>query len=169
MRFAVPADTRYPKSARATPLLHREAAMGLLYLTRWPALPAQLTERDRLVHRLCTLLSSRPRAPHLIHLLVQAPKDDVQAALRTLLQSGCIHIGRTATAPCSASRPQAARASAPAATPNEAASSARPSATIAPLAAVSPRSPAPPTTPVAPVVPVASITRWGRLWSRLST
>lgn len=162
MSPAAPADTRYPKPARATPPLHREATIGLLYLTRWPALPAQLTERDRLVHRICTLLSSKPRASHLIHLLVQAPKDDVQAALRTLLQTGCVHIGHSATESGSARRPQAVREPAPAASPDAAAASAHPSATAAPTPSVSAASTA------STAMPVSPATRLGKLWSRLS-
>ncbi|MDH1291099.1 hypothetical protein N5C43_07480 [Comamonas terrigena] len=159
------ADTRRPKSTRATEPLHREATIGLLYLTRWPALPAQLTERDRLVHRICTLLSSKPRASHLIPPLVQAPKDDVQAALRALLQTGCIHIGRSATESCSASRPQAVREPAPAATPDAAAASAHPSATAAPVSSVSSVSPV---SAASPTLPASPATRLGKLWSRLS-
>ncbi len=163
MSPAAPADTRYPKPARATPPLHREATTGLLYLTRWPALPAQLTERDRLVHRICTLLSSKPRASHLIHLLVQAPKDDVQAALRALLQTGCIHIGRSATESCSARRPQAVRDRdrnpAPAADTDAAVASAHPSVTAAATPSVSAAS---------PPLPASPATRLGKLWSRLS-
>ncbi len=156
------ADTRRPKSTLATEPLHREATIGLLYLTRWPEQLTQLTERGQLVHRICTLLSSKPRASHLIHLQVQAPKDDVQAALRALLQSGCIHMGRSATGSCSASRPQAVREPAPAATPDAAAASAHPSATAAPVSSVSPVSAASPTLPASPA------TRLGKLWSRLS-
>ena len=122
------ADTRRPKLTRATSMLHREATIGLLYLTRWPALPAQLTERDRLVHRICTLLSNKPRASHLIHLLVQAPKDDVHAALRTLLQTGCVHIGRASTVPGTGNFPLAPQAPMPAPVPSKVASSALPSA-----------------------------------------
>ncbi|WP_291589147.1 hypothetical protein [Comamonas sp. UBA7528] len=163
MSPAAPADTRYPKPARATPPLHREATIGLLYLTRWPALPAQLTERDRLVHRICTLLSSKPRASHLIHLLVQAPKDDVQAALRTLLQTGCVHIGHSATESGSARRPQATRDRdrnpAPAADTDAAVASAHPSVTAAATPSVSATS---------PTLPASPATRLGKLWSRLS-
>lgn len=156
------ADTRRPKSTRATEPLHREATIGLLYLSHWPEQLTQLTERDRLVHRICTLLSSKPRASHLIPPLVQAPKDDVQAALRALLQSGCIHIGRSATGSCSASRTQAVREPAPAASPDAAAASARPSATAAPTPSVSAASMA------STAMPVSPATRLVRLWSRLS-
>jgi len=156
------ADTRRPKSTRATEPLHREATIGLLYLTHWPEQLTQLTERDRLVHRICTLLSSKPRASHLIPPLVQAPKDDVQAALRALLQTGCIHIGRSATGSCSASRPQAVREPAPAASPDTAAASAHPSATAAPTPSVSAASTA------STAMPVSPATRLVRLWSRLS-
>lgn len=165
------ADTRRPKSTRATEPLHREATIGLLYLTHWPEQLTQLTERDRLVHRICTLLSSKPRASHLIPPLVQAPKDDVQAALRALLQTGCIHIGRSATESCSASRPHPVHAPAPAATLDEAASSIRPSATSAPatpVSSVSPLHPAMPASPASPALPTTPTTRLGKLWSRLS-
>ena len=159
------ADTRRPKSTRATEPLHREATIGLLYLTRWPEQLTQLTERDRLVHRICTLLSSKPRASHLIPPLVQAPKDDVQAALRALLQTGCILIGRSATESCSASRPQAVREPAPAASPDAAAASAHPSATAAPVSSVSSVSPV---SAASPTLPASPATRLGKLWSRLS-
>lgn len=162
MHPAAFADSRRPPSTRATEPLHREATTGLLYLSHWPEQLTQLTERGQLVHRICTLLSSKPRASHLIHLLVQAPKDDVQAALRALLQSGCIYIGRSATESCSASRPHAVREPAPAATPDAAAANDHPSVTGAPASSVSAASTASPTLPTSPA------TRLGKLWSRLS-
>lgn len=82
-----------------TPPLNGGLAIGLVYLDRWPDLPPELTEREVLINGICTLLSNKPRASHLIHLLLQAPKEDVHAALRSLLQSGCIHIGRASTVP----------------------------------------------------------------------
>ncbi|MDI9853750.1 hypothetical protein [Comamonas sp. 17RB] len=165
MHPAAFADSRRPKSTRATEPLHREATTGLLYLSHWPEQLTQLTERGQLVHRICTLLSSKPRASHLIHLQVQAPKDDVQAALRALLQSGCIHMGRSATGSCSASRPQAVREAAPAATPDAAAASALPSVTAAPASSASPVSSV---SAASPTLPVSPATRLVRLWSRLS-
>lgn len=162
MHPAAFADSRRPKSTRATEPLHRETTTGLLYLSHWPEQLTQLTERGQLVHRICTLLSSKPRASHLIHLQVQAPKDDVQAALRALLQSGCIHMGRSATGSCGASRPQAVREPAPAATPDAATSSAHPSATAAPTPSVSAALTA------STAMPVSPATRLVRLWSRLS-
>jgi len=158
------ADTRRPRSTRATEPLHREATTGLLYLSHWPEQLTQQTERDRLVHRICTLLSSKPRASHLIPLLVQAPKDDVQAALRALLQSGCIYIGRSATESCSASRPQAVREPAPAATPDAAAANDHPSVTAAPASSVAPVSSV---SAASPTLPASPATRLGKLWSRL--
>jgi len=165
MHPAAFADSRRPPSTRATEPLHREATTGLLYLSHWPEQLTQLTERGQLVHRICTLLSSKPRASHLIHLQVQAPKDDVQAALRALLQSGCIYIGRSATESCSASRPQAVREPAPAATQDATAASAQPSVTAAPASSVSAASPA---LPASPTLPASLATRLGKLWSRLS-
>lgn len=88
-----------PHNTKAPPVTHTGLAIGLVYLDRWPDLPSQLSERELLVNRICNELSKKPRASHLIHLLVQAPKDDVQAALRGLLQSGCIHIGQASTVP----------------------------------------------------------------------
>ena len=168
MHPAAFADSRRPPSTRATEPLHREATTGLLYLSHWPEQLTQLTERGQLVHRICTLLSSKPRASHLIPLLVQAPKDDVQAALRALLQSGCIYIGRSATESCSASRPQAAREPAPAATPDAAAASAHPSATAAPASSASPVSSVSAASPTLSASPASPATRLGKLWSRLS-
>lgn len=99
MSIAAPADHRPSKSTAATHTLHTGLAIGLVYLDRWPDLPSQLSEREVLINKICNELSKKPRASHLIHLLVRAPKDDVQAALRTLLQTGCIHIGRASTVP----------------------------------------------------------------------
>lgn len=86
-------------------------AIGLVYLNRWPDLPAQLSEHEVLVNRICTLLSNKPRASHLIHLLLRAPRDDVHAALRGLLQSGCVQIGSTSTVPGTGDTPAAMTAS----------------------------------------------------------
>ena len=88
-----------PHNTKSPAVTHTGLAIGLVYLDRWPDLPAQLSERELLINRICNELSKKPRASHLIHLLVQAPKDDVQAALRGLLQSGCIHIGQASTVP----------------------------------------------------------------------
>ncbi|MEG2047674.1 MAG: hypothetical protein RR100_12565, partial [Comamonas sp.] len=124
--LAAPADHTPSQSTAATHQLHSGLAIGLVYLDRWPELPTQLTEREILINSICTLLSNKPRASHLIHLLVQAPKDDVHAALRTLLQTGCVHIGRASTVPGTGSHPLATQAHMP--TPSKVVSSARPSA-----------------------------------------
>ena len=128
MSLAAPADHTPSKSTAATHQLHSGLAIGLVYLDRWPELPTQLTEREILINSICTLLSNKPRASHLIHLLVQAPKDDVHAALRTLLQTGCVHIGRASTVPGTGSLPLTTHAPMPAPTPSTVASSTRPSA-----------------------------------------
>lgn len=105
MSIAAPADHHSSKSTAAMHTLHTGLAIGLVYLDRWPDLPSQLSEREVLINKICNELSKKPRASHLIHLLVRAPKDDVQAALRTLLQTGCIHIGRASTVPGTGSQP----------------------------------------------------------------
>lgn len=101
MSLAAPADKSAP--LQPTSLVpgagNGGLAIGLVYLNHWPDLPAELSGQELLVNRVCTLLSSKPRASHLIHLLLQEPKDDVHAALRGLLQSGCIRIGRASTVP----------------------------------------------------------------------
>lgn len=130
MSLAAPADHSPSKSTAATHQLHNGLAIGLVYLDRWPELPTQLTEREILINSICTLLSNKPRASHLIHLLVQAPKDDVHAALRTLLQTGCVHIGRASTVPGTGNfplAPQANQMPRPAPVPSKVASSALPS------------------------------------------
>lgn len=150
MSHAAPADHQPSKSTAATHPLHNGLAIGLVYLDRWPELPTQLTEREILINSICTLLSNKPRASHLIHLLVRAPKDDVHAALRTLLQTGCVHIGRASTVPGTGSfplAPQATQMPRPAPVPSKVASSAVPSAN---------ESEAPPSV-------------LGKLWSRLSS
>ena len=147
MSLAAPADHSPSKSTAATHQLHSGLAIGLVYLDRWPELPTQLTEREILINSICSLLSNKPRASHLIHLLVQAPKDDVHAALRTLLQTGCVHIGRASTVPGTGNFPLAPQAPMPAPVPSKVASSALPSAN---------ESEAPPSV-------------LGKLWSRLSS
>lgn len=105
MRPAAPADLApFPPSPAAHPS-QQDLAIGLVYLDRWPALPQQLTDSEILVNRICTLLSKKPRSSHLIHLLLRAPKNEVQIALRMLLQTGCIHIGQASTVPGTGNRP----------------------------------------------------------------
>lgn len=100
MRFAPPAA---PHSAEILPdapmRVMPSLPIGLVYLQRWPELPTQLNAHELLVNRICTLLSNKPRASHLIHLLLRAPKEEVHMALCTLLQSGCVHIGQASTVP----------------------------------------------------------------------
>lgn len=117
MTSAAPADRYAASSTAATHTLHSGLAIGLVYLDRWPDLPTQLTEREVLINNICTVLSKKPRASHLIHLLVHAPKDDVHAALRTLLQTGCVHIGRASTVPGTGSHPLTSRPLGPAPAP----------------------------------------------------
>jgi hypothetical protein len=164
------ADTRRPKSTRATEPLHREATIGLLYLTRWPEQLTQLTERDRLVHRICTLLSSKPRASHLIPPGASserrcAGRPARPAANRLHPHRPQRHRVMQRQPPASRPRPGSRRHL------DEAASSIRPSATSAPatpVSSVSPVHPAMPASPALPALPTTPTTRLGKLWSRLS-
>ena len=101
MPLAAPTTSRSTESSSsaAPSVVQPGLPIGLVYLHRWPELPTQLNEHEMLVNSVCALLSNKPRASHLIHLLLRAPKDDVMAALRTLLQSGCVRIGQASTVP----------------------------------------------------------------------